>query len=105
MMMDMNTERTKYMKKEMKVKRYNMLKIQIGILIFLGMELNVANISSPLTSENRHSAVDMRVWNLKWYGPSITKPGKVNPTNSSIMQQKNLRMWGAAPFIVTKRIL
>ena len=69
-----------------------MLKIQMGILIFLGMELNVANMSSPLTRENRHSAVDMRVLNLKWYGPSITNPGKVNPTNRSTMQQKNLRI-------------
>ena len=82
-----------------------MLKIQIGMLIFAGMELNVANMSSPLTSEKRHSAVDMRVLNLKWYGPSMTNPGKVKPTNSNIIQQKNLRICGAAPFMVTIRIL
>ena len=30
-----------------------------------GMELNVANMSSPLMRENRHSDVDMMVLNLK----------------------------------------
>jgi len=30
------------------------------------MELNVANMSSPLIRENRHSDVDMMVLNLKW---------------------------------------
>lgn len=40
---------------------------------------NVANISSPLIRENRHSDVVERVRNFIWYGPKISQPQKVKP--------------------------
>ena len=37
----------------------------------MGIELKVANMSSPFIRENRHSDVDISVSNLKWYGPAV----------------------------------
>merc|ERR1719230_253635 len=71
----------------------------------MGIELKVANMSSPLIRLKRHSLVLIRVENLKWYGPRITHPAKAKPMYRREAQMRKRSMLGAAPFIVRIRTL
>ena len=51
----------------------------------------------PLINENKHSDVDPKVLNLKWYGANTIQPQKVKPAYTRPAHITNRATLGKAP--------